>query len=471
MVRGFLARMGLDNRAFLRGMDEVERVTDETTQRMARRHRTQIDDMKRRERAQDRRRAKMQQDFARGWQVATVAAAAGIAAVVTSLDAAAERNPVIAQQLGQISSAAREMRANIGEDIFGLGGSKVDDAIRKFEELRGTVVDFVAVTRMGASASEVAAVNAARAADRQVAIALRQARNFNQVQLELRSAIGGDSDARAMLMGRRDNQMINSAAQDAGLTRTQVQELRMLVSMLRVTERTNRSRSFLQDERQGINLRRAQLAADSEAQRNPLSTASRERVVHLEREIELRKEKRRIDQMDFLTETQRVELLQETSRLIGEQSRARIEAIRNAARERIRAARVRTSDHLANDQIGMLRANNQSRLAEVESLMLGFTQRRRDIENDRDLSGAQRRSLLESGAGLLRAQLERLRRGGIDTVIEAGLAGGATLRRQILGAGGRDDSQSPVISRIDQIIEKMDVIISGGTAGVAVAAP
>ena len=104
----------------------------------------------------------------------------------------------------------------------------------------------------------------------------------------------------------------------------------------------------------------------------------------------------------------------------------------------------------------------------MESLFLSFSQRRREIETDNALDGSQKERLLSSSAKLLRAQLGKLREGGLDRVIEAGLAGGATLRRQILGVDGQNGTQSPVVQRIDTIIQMMDRLINkGGTTAVA----
>ncbi len=475
--------MGLDNRAYLRGMDEVERVTNETTQRMVRRHRTQVDDMKRRERDHARARAKMQQDFARGWQVATVAAAAGIATVVTSLDAAAQRNPVIKRQLDDISNAAREMRANIGEDIFGLGGSQFDETIQGLDRMRTKVVDLMAAAgsalfsgkRFGVafaeSMSNSAAVEAARRNSTLRTQRFEQEQNLINLRLQMQASIGNDADARRQLQERGDRDRINREAAGGGLSRTGVAELRSLVRALRETALATQRNIRLGDERDAIALGRAELDAQTASLRDPFNTRPQEQLELLRRRIDLRRQQLRIQKDEVLSEEEKVSILKDLNRLYGEQTRARIEIIRRENLARRRARDNRVSDSIASDRVGILRATGQDRLAEVESLYLGFSQRRRDIENDESLTGSQRESLLGSGAGLLRAQLSRLRRGSLSTVLEAGLAGGATLRRQILGADGRDDSGSPVISRIDTIIEKMDELIGGGGTATAVAAP
>lgn len=463
--------MGLDNRAYLRGLAEVEKETSESTRRLMVKHRTQIDDSNRREWEQARRRKKFQQDFARGWQVATVAAAAGIASVVTTLDAAAQRNPVIAQQLGQIGAAAAEMRANIGEDIFGLGGSGLDEAIRKVEQLRGVVVDFVAVTAFGGGGGHVAAVNAARAADRQVAIATEQARNFNELQLELQASIAGDQSARETLLGRRDDRRINQAAADQGLTRQQTQELRELTGRLREQIRSEGADSFLEAERERLELARMELRADGFNRLNPNDPQRDIDVELLRQKLEITKATARINANELLNEEQRLQLIKETTSLIEDQSLARVEALKREANERKTRIQNRFSDRIADDRIGVLRATGQGGLADVESLFHGFQQRRREIESDSELNNFQRNSLLTSSANLLRAQLAQLRNGRTEAFLEAGLAGGATLRRQILGADGTGGGgDSPVVQRIDEILEKMDQMILGGGA-VAVAAP
>jgi hypothetical protein len=478
--------MGLDNRAFLRGMDEVERVTNETTRRMVARHRTQIDDNKRREWQQARRRQKFQQDFARGWQVATVAAAAGIATVVSTLDAAADRSPVIRRQLDDISAAAKEMRANIGEDLFGLGGPGMADAIRNLERIRSVAVDFTNAAFGGIaslfsgggltsgfvdSMANSAQLRADREADRMRRLRFEQEQNLIQMRLQLRAGVGGDVTAQRQLQARTDRDRINAAAANGGLSRAGIDELRTLIRTLRDNALASMRSVRLGDERDAIELGRAELNAEKSRTRNPFGTGAQEQLELLRKRIELRKQSLRIQKDELLSEEEKASILQQLQRLYGEQTRARIEAIRREANERRRARDNRVSDSLAGDRIGRLRATGQGRLAEVESLFLGFQQRRRDLENDRELTGEQRGSLLSSGASLLRAQLRELRRGRIDTFIEAGLAGGAALRRQILGADGTGGAaDSPIVSRIDEIIERMDRIITGGGT-TAVAAP
>ena len=54
------------------------------------------------------------------------------------------------------------------------------------------------------------------------------------------------------LLRRRDNSMISRAAEDRGLTREQVSDLRALVEMLRVTARGEGAKKILSDERERL---------------------------------------------------------------------------------------------------------------------------------------------------------------------------------------------------------------------------
>lgn len=465
--------MGLDNRAYLRGMDEVERVTDTTTRRMAQRFRTSVDDQNRRERDQAKRRREFQRDFAKGWQVATVAAAASIAFMATSLDAAAERNPVVAKGLSDVASAAKDLRADIGEDLFGLGGSGVDDAIRGLGRLRSAIVDTLASANPNES---IYAVNDALDAQREVARAIDRAKTYNQLVLELKSSLGSDTESADQLALRAIRERISGFADGQQLSTEQRQQLRDLAESLhtrRIEQRGQRAADTTRDELDRLRIEREKLMAGISERYDPYDTSGRQRVIELEHELRLRQQIRSINQNELLTAEQKRQLVADTTTTLARQRDEQLHLLRLETERAKRQAELRFKDQLRSDRITLLRLGNQRGLADAEQVQLDFDQRERDISADDSLTYEQKRQLLVSSARLARARLLESRREDGGSLIEAGFAGGATLRRQVLGAGGNGaEASSPLVAGVNSIIDKMDRIIEiNSKATTAVAAP
>lgn len=464
-VRGFLARLGLDSRGYSRGLDKSVDQARVAARKIRTTFETQDEKARRRERKRERERRDQIRTFQRGWQVAAVATAAGLASVATAMDAAADRSPVYRQQLEEISRASQSLRADIGEDLFGLAGPNASQGIRNLAEIRKQLVNGLLGFRSPAGAAHAATIDAARAAEASVARALDAYKSFDQLRKQLR-AQDGDRDAIVSLSVRGINRRVAAYADEHGLDSRQRKELRDLAHGVR--ERAGDR--FFEDEEDRIRLQRGRVRAQ---ETRGISIDERERrqigVAYFEKLDEERHAVRRINQNELINERQRLELIKQTKDAIEERYRVRLDEIKAIAQERRIAANERYHDRLQDIKIERLRANNQGRLADAERIRFDFELRRREIQRDNDLSEQRKQTLIAAEAGLASRLLRRLSDGERPEGISAGLAGGATLRRQILG-GGEGRGQSPLVGRVDEIIELLTRFTNGQTqANVAVA--
>lgn len=463
MAKGFLARMGLDSSAFTRGIDDVVDDARAAGKKIGTAFETSQDKAARAMRRTSRFAQKHSQRFGKSWQVAGVAMAAGIATGAKAMGAAAERSDVYAQKLDRINDAKRDLMANLGEDLFGILGPNPDSTIRKVDEMRREVVDLFAAISVGQK--NVDEVNAARAAEKEVARAFKAETGFNQFQLQL-LAEAGDPEVAATLAKRARNKKINSAVEAGGLSREQAALLREQDTRNRENEerrRTNQGAENFYNESSRIALAEKRLEA-----RRIHPSLQEQTEIEAERmaaKIEEDRVLRDIRKNELLTEKQRIKLAMRNIELIKERTEVRINEIQRANRERKSAARDRASDQIKANRIDVLRAKGQDKLASAMRIKLDFERAKKEALSNTDLSPEDQEELVFSEAGLARAQLEKLKKGDRnEQVISAGLAGGSTLRRQILGpTSSAQSSDSPVVKGINSIIDLVQAVLDQQT--------
>ena len=452
MAKGFLARMGLDASAFTRGLDDSVAAARVAGKKIGVEFEKGQDKAMRAMRRSAKFYKKQSQRFGSSWQTAGVALAAGMAVAASSMSAAAERSDIFRAKLDSINTAKQDLMANLGEDLFGIMGPNPDASIRKIDEMRSSVVDYFAA--MVSGQKQVDDINAARAAEKQIARSLKAARAMSDFELNLQ-AQGGDQSAREMLEDRKANKEINSFAEQNGLSRGQKARLRELSEKSRTDGRAKtqaendqrRERTF-GDESARIALSRQRNGAETLEERVAAERAA------AQREDELAS--RKINDNKDLSEDQKIELIERSTEAIRERTQARIEEMEKAERVRKRDASERAKDLLADNRVQELRSKGQDKLADAKRIELDLQREIRDIRRDEDLSDADKQLLIESGQSRAVAELNALKKknsgGG---VIGAGLAGGSTLRRQILGPGGSGGAggDTPVVNGINSIIE------------------
>lgn len=453
MGKGFLARMGLDLRGYTRGLDQSVDEARAAARRIRIQFETEGEKTYRKEREAARERRHQQREFAKGWRIATVAAAAGLAFVATSMSAAAERSPEVARDMERMRDAVKDLRADIGEDLFGLFGRNGDEGINWVRRMRNEAVDLFATVFSGFDRGHVNAVNAVNEMRRELDRAHRSAMAFREFELKL-LAESGDREAAAQLIERAAKRRISEFGAANGLDRAQMEELRRisrgLLEQQRAADAVRREEAFSGSFLKGA-IDRARLNADQTAGTSPREhDRNRKLEITLREQMELLRGIAAIRDNDLLSTGEKVVLERQITQTIRERAQLERDRVDREREAQQRDAFFLRRDSLEQNRIEILRLRRQGGMADADQIRFDYEREKRAIDENTQLSFEQKNEMIESLNELARERIKAARERGGGEGIEAGLAGGATLRRQIMGS---QDSDGPVAGRLDSILE------------------
>lgn len=458
-MSGFVARFGIDTKAFSQGLDRSVRTARRAADRMGRTFENRMERVQRTARRVSRF---VQRNWSRAFQLAGVGAAAGIAAMLLSLNVAAERSLRVQHTLDGIKSSWSNMVEDIGREVSLGDAIGLGEAIDGLNEFRKDFSDgFFNGLTFGIFSDNIKASRAflerEKAMDRQ----LESLRAFEDQRDTLLAQGGGTAgrEAADRLARRRFTQGL-----DPNLTRTQRLELLALHD-------------------QGVSSRNA--ASDAEAAAKAASTRDRNasafggsirrfqsmiaeagatdltgrvraaRLGAMHEEIEAIEQ---IRALEGITETQRTDLINLARTAIETRTEARIKEFEEADKRERRQATTRRRESDQERKIADLRARGSTRIADAMQEELETRREIREILEDENLSAQQKAESIRGIGSSASGRLGRLLTPG--RVLEAGFAGDAATRAQILGPGpGGASGESPTVAGIKELNETVKTTV------------